>query len=106
MRRKGSVILVDAFLQSAYSLQVAALFMVVLGLWTPYFYLAEYGRAYGMAPGIASYLFAMINGGSFVGRMLGGTVAPYLGQFNVIAFACYGSAVLMFCWLKVYTSGG
>lgn len=41
-RRKGNLILFEAFLRPAYSLQVAALFMVVLGLWTPYFYLAEY----------------------------------------------------------------
>lgn len=59
-----------------------------------------------MAPGLASYLLALINGGFFVGRMLGGTVAQYLGQFNVITFACYGSAILLFCWLKVYTSDG
>ena len=49
--------------------------MVVLGLWTPYFYLAEYGLAYGIAPSLASYLFALINGGSFVGGMLGGIFA-------------------------------
>jgi len=106
MRRKGSFILLEAFLKPVYSLQVAALFMVVLGIWTPYFYLAEYGLAHGMAPSLASYLFALINGGSFVGRMLGGTVAQRLGQFNVITLACYSSAILLFCWLKVYTSAG
>jgi MFS family permease len=56
VRRKGSFILLEAFLKPAYSLQVAALFMVVLGFWTPYFYLAEYGLAYGMTPSLASYL--------------------------------------------------
>lgn len=106
VRRNGKFLLLEAFLKPAYSLQIAALFMVVLGLWTPYFYLAEYGLAYGIAPKLAYYLFALINGGSFVGRMLGGTIAPHLGQFNVITFACYGSAILLFCWLKVYTSAG
>ena len=104
LRRKGSFILLEAFLRPAYSLQVTALFMVVLGIWMPYFYLAEYGLARGMAPSLASYLFAIINAGSFIVRLLGGTVAQHLGQFNVITFACFGSAILLFCWLKVSTS--
>lgn len=59
-----------------------------------------------MAPSFASYLFAMINKGSFVGRMLGGIAAQHLGQFSVVTFACYGSAILLFCWLKVHTTAG
>ncbi|KAL7626426.1 hypothetical protein AAE478_003198 [Parahypoxylon ruwenzoriense] len=106
MRRKGSLILLEAFKNPAYSLQVAGLFMVVLGFWTPYFYLADYGRQYGMAPNLASYLFALINAGSFVGRMLGGTFAQHVGQFNVVTFACYSSAILLFCWLRIFTSAG
>ena len=106
VRRKGGFILLEAFLQPAYSLQVAALFLVVLGFWTPNFYLADYGLSHGMAPRLASYLFALINAGSFVGRMLGGALARRLGQFNVITFACYASAILLFCWLKVSTSAG
>lgn len=106
MRRNGSFILLEAFLKPTYSLQVAALFMVVLGLWTPYFYIAEYGLAHGMAPNLASYLFALINGGSFIGRIAGGIVAQHFGQFNLITFACYGSATLLFCWLRVSSSAG
>lgn len=106
IRRKGNFILLEAFAKPAYSLQVAAQFMVVLGIWTPYFYLAGYGLSRGMAPRLASYLFAMINAGSFVGRILGGAFAQYLGQFNVITAAFYVSSILLFCWLKVYTSAG
>ncbi len=106
VRRKGSFLRREAVLKPSFSLQVAALFMIVLGVWTPYFYLAEYGVAHGMAPSLASYLFALINAGSFVGRMLGGVLAQHFGQFNVITLACYGSGILLFCWLKVYTSGG
>ena len=106
IRRKGKFFLPDAFSKPAYSFQVAALFMVVLGIWTPYFYLAEYGLAHGMSSSLASYLFAIINAGSFMGRMLGGSVAQYLGQFNVITVACYSSALLLFCWLKITSPAG
>ncbi|KAK8196813.1 hypothetical protein M8818_006980, partial [Zalaria obscura] len=46
MKRKGRFILLEAFKNPACSFQVAALFMVVLGIWIPYFYLAEYGLAH------------------------------------------------------------
>lgn len=106
MRRKGSFILLEAFKIPAYSLQVGALFMVVLGFWTPYFYLADYGRRHGMDAQLANYLFAIINAGSFVGRMASGTFAQHVGQFNVVAFACFSSAILLFCWVRITSTAG
>lgn len=106
MRRKGTFILPEAFKSPAYSYQVAALFMVILGLWTPYFYLAEYGLAHGMDAGLASYLFVLINAGSFIGRMSGGVLSSYIGQFNIITSACYFSSMLMFCWLATESTAG
>jgi MFS family permease len=87
-------------------LQVAALFMVVLGLWTPYFYIATYGVEHGMSNKLANYLFALINVGSFVGRVCGGFLAGWVGQFNVITASCYISAILIFIWLGVTSTGG
>ena len=106
MTRKSSLIILGAFKKPAYSFQVAGLFMVVLGFWTPYFYLAEYGLAHGMSANLASYLFAIINAGSFVGRMLGGTFAAHAGQFNVVTAACFSSGLLLFCWLAITSSAG
>jgi predicted MFS family arabinose efflux permease len=106
MRRKGNFILLDAFRNPTYSLQVAAMFMVILGLWTPYFYLANYGLAHGMSANLAGYLFALINAGSFLGRILGGLLANRVGQFNVVTAACYLSSLLLFCWLAISSSAG
>lgn len=106
MRRKGALFLLEAFKIPAYSLQVGGLFMVAFGFWTPYFYLAEYGQAHGMSANLASYLFAIINAGSFVGRILGGTFAHKVGQFNVVTFSCFTTALLLFCWLKITSSAG
>jgi hypothetical protein len=98
--------LLGAFKKPEYSLQVAGLFLVILGLWTPYFYLATYGFAHGMSPTLASYLFALINEGSFVGRVISGSLAQYLGQFNLMTFGCYCSAILLFCWLAIESTAG
>ncbi|KAL6874607.1 MFS general substrate transporter [Trichoderma longibrachiatum] len=106
LKRSGAFVLPEAFKIPAYSLQVAALFMVILGLWTPYFYLADYGTVHGMSAGLASYLFALINAGSFLGRVFAGTVARRLGQFNVTTVACYASGILMFCWLRITSTAG
>lgn len=106
MRRKNSFILLEAFRKPAYSLQVAALFMVILGFWTPYFYLAGYGIEHGTSAHLAGYLYAIINAGSFVGRVLGGIFAGHVGQFNVITSACYLSSILLFCWLAVISTAG
>lgn len=106
MKRKGKFLLLEAFKKPVYSIEVVALFMVIFGLWTPYFYIASYGLKHGMDRGLASYLFALLNAGSFVGRVLAGTFAQHLGQFNVMMFACYGSAILLYCWLKITSSAG
>ncbi len=41
-----------------------------------------------------------------MGRILAGSLAQHLGQFNVITFACYSTAILLFCWLIVTISAG
>jgi hypothetical protein len=80
--------------------------MVVLGLWTPYFYVATYGISHGMSARLANYLFALINAGSLVGRIAGGFLAGWAGQFNVITMSCYISAILVFIWLGVTSTAG
>ncbi|KAK0701979.1 major facilitator superfamily domain-containing protein, partial [Lasiosphaeria miniovina] len=105
-RTGGSLILFEAFASPAYSLQVLGLFLVVLGFFTPYFYVAAYAQAHGVSAGLASYLFAVINAGSFTGRVLGGTFAQHVGQFNVVTLACYASAVLLFAWLSITSAAG
>ncbi|KAH9988522.1 hypothetical protein F4779DRAFT_624054 [Xylariaceae sp. FL0662B] len=46
----------------------------------------------GMTPGVASYLFAQISVGSYIGWILAVTSSWYLGQLNVITSECYISA--------------
>ncbi|KAI5201510.1 hypothetical protein AUEXF2481DRAFT_33753 [Aureobasidium subglaciale EXF-2481] len=75
-------------------------------MWTPYFYLADYSLANGMSSKLAGYLFVFLNTGSLVGRIAGGFLADHLGQFNVITTACYCSAILLFSWLAITSTGG
>lgn len=106
LKRSSQFILLEAFKKPEYSLQVGGIFFVILGLWTPYFYVANYGLANGMSPALASYMFAMINGGSFLGRLFSGAVAQYVGQFNLVAGGSYFSAILVFAWLAIKSPAG
>ncbi|KAH0379841.1 MFS general substrate transporter, partial [Aureobasidium melanogenum] len=106
IRRKNNFILLEAFKKPAYSIQVAALFLVVLGIFSPYFFVADYGLAHGVSPHLANYLFAFLNAGSLVGRVGGGFVALYLGMFNSMVLACFASALLLYCWLAITSTAG
>lgn len=104
--RQGAWLLPRAFLNPAYTLQVAGLFVISWGLWTPFFYLSTYGLRHGMDPSLATYLVAIINAGSFFGRMGGGAAAVKLGQFNLVSFASFASGVLVLCWLRITSMAG
>lgn len=106
IRRKGSLILPEAFKKPAYSIVVVAMFFVILGFWSPYFFVADYGLAHGVSPHLANYLFAFLNAGSLVGRVGGGFVALYLGAFNAMVFACFATALLLYCWLAITSTAG
>lgn len=105
-KRSGKLFLLEAFAKPAYSLQVGGLFLVMLGIYTPYFYLATYGTEHGMGSTLAGYLFALLNAGSLVGRLIAGFGARHVGMYNVMAFACLGSGLLVFCWLSITSTGG
>ena len=104
VKRKGSGLLAEAFRKPAYTLQIIAIFLVMFGLWTPYFYLADYGLAHGIDLG--GYFFAFLNGGSCAGRILAGFIANYVGQYNVVTAAIYAGAILLFCWLAIASKAG
>jgi MFS family permease len=54
------------------------------GLYNPYYYAESYVTVAGFSPAVKSYLLPMINGLSFVGRVLGGYAADKIGRLNVL----------------------
>lgn len=100
-RRSGPLVLLSAFRIPAYTLQVGAMVFLFLGVFTPYVFLAEYGVRQGMPEELATYMFAIMNAGSFLGRMLGGLVSLRLGPFNVMVLAAFLAAMSLFSWLGI-----
>jgi MFS family permease len=80
-----------------YVLLVAGLFFMMMGMWVPVFYLPVYAVSRGMSPLLASYLLAMINGSSTLGRIIPGILADKLGGMNMFALAGISTGVVVFC---------
>lgn len=103
--RKGRYFLLHAFRdEPVYSVQVAGMFLVWWGLFTPFFFLPSYAEARGLNLDLSIYVLATLNAGSVLGRLLSGPVASLIGRFNSLASATGACAVLVFCWLRVGSS--
>src|SRR5271168_4209044 len=82
-REPGPLIDVSFFSDPRYCLFVAAMFLVLWGNWTPYFFVQSIAAEVGVPENIAFYLVAIINGLSMPGRIIPGIIADRVGPFNV-----------------------
>jgi predicted MFS family arabinose efflux permease len=91
----------SAFKQAAYSLFLAAMFLTIWGLFTPFFYLTEYAIGQGMSVKLSSYILSILNAASVFGRLLPGVMADKVGRFNTICIFGASTGVLLLCWIAV-----
>ncbi|KIX09370.1 uncharacterized protein Z518_00449 [Rhinocladiella mackenziei CBS 650.93] len=103
--RKGKYLLIHAFKNPIYSIQVAGLFLVWLGLFTPFFYLPSYSESKGLSFDLALTTIAILNAGSLVGRLSSEPLAKHLGRFNLLLMGICACGILVFCWLRVSSIG-
>lgn len=102
--RKGRYFLLHAFKEPVYSIQVAGMFFVWWGIFTPFFFLPSYSEAKGLDLDLSIYTLAMVNSGSLVGRLMSGFAAPHLGRFNLLVMGNCFCGILVFCWLRVVST--
>ncbi|KAH7088982.1 major facilitator superfamily domain-containing protein [Paraphoma chrysanthemicola] len=86
-----------AWRDSRYVILVVALFFMMMGMWTPVFYIPTYAVSQGMSVGLAANLLAIINATSTFGRIIPGILADKLGRLNTFAFAGVGTGIMVFC---------
>jgi MFS family permease len=104
--RKTTVFVGEAWKMKKYVLLVAGLFFMMMGMWTPIFYIPVYAVSRGMKALLASYLLAIINGSSTFGRIIPGILADKLGPLNVFAFSGIATGVMVFCINEPTTNVG
>lgn len=100
-RRSGPPLLLEAWKNPAYSLQVAGTFLVIWAVFVPFFYLPGYGQSIGLSVDLSFYLLAILNAASLFGRLLGGAAADRLGRINTLSLACLTCGILILCWLPI-----
>lgn len=105
-RKSGPPLLWEAWKQPAYTLQIIGLFLVVWSIFIPFFYIPGYALSISISIDMSFYLIAILNAGSFVGRLLGGAVANYVGHYNAVASASVICGILNLCWLSINSLGG
>ena len=78
-----------------------------LGVFVPFFYLSSYARSVrGMAYTESLDLLLVLNGVGFVGRLLPGFIARYVGTLNVFLPSLFLSALSMYAWIAVHSTPG
>jgi MFS family permease len=102
--RRGRFFILAAFKEKAYVSLVTSVFLIMLGLFTPFFYLPTYAVEHGMSTQLASYLVSILNGASFFGRVIPGIMADKLGRLNMLMAVGLVSGILIFCLQKMTTN--
>ncbi|OTA90631.1 hypothetical protein M434DRAFT_397885 [Hypoxylon sp. CO27-5] len=93
-----------AFKEPKFVLLTLALFFMLLGAFTPLFYIPTYAVSKGVDPTLASYLLAIINAASTFGRVVPGILADKFGRLNILSFGGFMSGIVILCWDKVETT--
>ncbi|KAF4612598.1 hypothetical protein G7Y89_g15582 [Cudoniella acicularis] len=90
-----------------YLLSCIGFFIGFLGIYVFYFYIQLYAiQTAGTNTGLAFYLLAILNAGSFFGRLVPNYVAGIIGPLNVQIIFGFLSGVLAFCLLAIKTTPG
>ncbi|KAF2168688.1 hypothetical protein M409DRAFT_65553 [Zasmidium cellare ATCC 36951] len=95
---------ISAFREPAFTCLCLGLFLVELGFWIPPFTISPYAQfTLGVGSEYAFYLIAIMNAGSFAGRILPAFVAQTraIGPAWTLVMGSLGLGVLVLCWLAI-----
>ncbi|KAF4774178.1 ATPase [Colletotrichum scovillei] len=92
--------------KSSYSIIKNTTFMLLcgglalgyFGLFTPLFFITDFGVQHGFSASTAFYLLSGLNGASFLGRVVPGFLADRYGHFNLCALATLAAGIVGFSW--------
>ncbi|KAK0670029.1 putative MFS transporter [Cercophora samala] len=104
--RQTQFFLWSAFTELRFLGLVVAGFFVLLGMFTPLFFLPSYAVSKGMDKILASYLLAIVNGASTFGRILPGILADKYGKLNIYGFGSLATGIVVVCLTKATTTAG
>ncbi|RPD56735.1 MFS general substrate transporter [Lentinus tigrinus ALCF2SS1-7] len=107
VRREGPWLDIKHFRDVPFMLVVSGSIFICLGLFIPFFYIADYAEAQGLSANTAFYILSAMNGGGIVGRLAPPLISDVVGRFNVItpcAFLLGLSALVFWIFAKSLVS--
>jgi MFS family permease len=102
--RKTTFFIPRAFKNVEFSALVLAMFFMLVGMFSPLFFLPSYAVTRGMNPTLASYMLAIVNGASTFGRILPGFLSDKFGRINMFAIGGIMTGIVIFCFDKPETT--
>lgn len=104
--RKGPALVPRAFTRFDFVVTVIALFFMIWGMFTPFFYIELFATGNGMGDNLATYMLPILNAASIFGRLLPGFAADRFGRFTTLAVSAVATGILLFCWIAVASNAG
>ncbi|KAF8610236.1 MFS general substrate transporter [Ceratobasidium sp. AG-I] len=90
---------------TAFQLSVIGAFLVMLGLFLPFFFLQVFAVEHGLDKNLAFYSLAILNAASIFGRTIPNFIADKYGPFNLLIPCATIAGVLIFAMFGVKSSG-
>lgn len=82
------------------------LFFVLLGLFSPFFYITSWTIFQGYDAGLGFYMVSIINAASLFGRIMPGIMADLIGPFNIMIMSVSISGIICMCWTTATSLSG
>ncbi|RDW62387.1 MFS general substrate transporter-25 [Coleophoma cylindrospora] len=102
-----------AFKEPPYVFFCAAIFLGCISFFIPIFYIQSYAQSgssssHSISPHLATYLLAILNASSIVGRLGSGVLDRYAGPVNMLTLTSILTGTLSLCWIAIppSTAGG
>lgn len=102
--RKTTFWITAAFKDPKFNLLIAATFFLMIGMFTPLFYIPTLAVSRGMSPTLAGYMLAILNAASTFGRIIPGILADKYGRLNMLSIGGIGTGILVFCMDSVVSN--
>ena len=98
----------SAFKSWAYTFESFGIMAGFTGLYVPMFYIQIYALTRGVTSNenYAFYLLAILNAGSFFGRIIPNFLAGKVGAMVMITLCTFASGILCLCWISVRNVAG
>ncbi|KAG4421203.1 hypothetical protein IFR04_005614 [Cadophora malorum] len=82
------------------------LFLVYLGLFSPFFYVTSWTIRLGLDADMGFYMVSIINAASLFGRVLPGLWADRVGPYNIMVISAGLSGLICMCWTEAKSIAG